>query len=341
MQSRTARAAPAPPTTLVLRSFALRTPSLRTPSLRTLRLLAAPLLVCSLITLLVTAGCGDDSPGRRPKVAFTLTDDIGRNVRFDSIPRRIVSLAPSLTEMLFAVGAGNAVVGVTQSCNHPAAARVLPEVGDLLNPDAERVLSLQPDLVLISVEGNTQSSFEALERVGLRLFVSNPRTLEGVLESLIDLGRITGNADHAQHLADSLRGIAGALRSTASASPPGVLVLISTQPIMAAGSKTFINEIIELAGGRNSAAAAPGNYPTLNRETVLRMNPDLIIFPDDMHVQREGLMERFPEWRHVRAVQDGRLHAVDADVFLRPGPRAFLAARHLRTLISGTDSTTP
>ena len=296
------------------------------------------MLVFPLVVLLFTAGCGGDSPGQRQEAAFTLTDDLGREVRFDSIPGRIVSLAPSLTEMLFAVGAGDAVVGVTQSCNHPAAVRALPEVGDLLNPDAERVLSLRPDLVLISVEGNTQSSFEALERVGLRLFVSNPRTLDGVLESLIDFGRMTGHADRARFLADSLRGIARALHRTAPAAPPGVLALISTQPLMAAGGRTFINEIIELAGGRNSAAAAPGNYPTLNRETVLRMNPDLIIFPDDMHVRREGLLDRFPEWRHVRAVQEGRLHAVDADIFLRPGPRAFLAARQLRSLISGADT---
>ncbi len=301
----------------------------------------ARVVALSLLALHVLAGCSGDSSERTPSAAFTLTDDLGREVRFDSIPRRIVSLAPSLTEMLFAVGAGDAVVGVTQSCNYPAAVSTLPEVGDLLNPDAERVLALRPDLVFISVEGNTQSSFDALERVGLRLFVSNPRTLDGVLTSLLQFGSITGHEDRAKRLTDSLRGIAEDLRGAAPPAPASVLVLISTQPLMAAGGRTFINEIIALAGGRNAAAEAPGNYPTLNRETVLRMNPDLIIFPDDMHVRRDGLIERFPEWRHVRAVQDGRLHAVDADVFLRPGPRAFLAARRLRALISGTDSPAP
>lgn len=298
---------------------------------------AAPLLALQL-ALFFMAGCGGDSPEPRESIAFTLTDDLGRQVRFDSIPERIVSLAPSLTEMLFAVGAGDAVVGVTRSCNYPAAVRSLQVVGDLQNPDVERVLSLQPDLVLISVEGNTQASFEALERVGLRIFVSNPRTLDGVLASLQEFGRITGHEKRAQRLSDSLRRIAEDLRSTTPSARPGVLVLISTQPLMAAGSRTFINEIIELAGGHNTAAEAPGNYPTLNRETVLRMNPELIVFPDDMHVRREGLMVRFPEWRHVRAVQEGRLHAVDADVFLRPGPRAFLAARRLGALISGIDT---
>ncbi|MBN1448633.1 MAG: cobalamin-binding protein [Bacteroidetes bacterium] len=271
---------------------------------------------------------------------FTVTDDLGRTVRLDSVPQRIVSLAPSLTEALFAVGAGEQVVGVTRSCNFPEDVRTLPVVGDILHPDIERVLELRPDLVLLSVEGNTQKSFAALERVGLRLFVSNPRSLEGVCTSLLDLGRITGHTDRAHVFVDSLRRMREALRAQAFIHQSGVLLLISSQPLMAAGESTFLNEIIALAGGRNCAAGIPGHYPTLNRETVLEMNPDMLVFPDDLHVRRETLLERYPEWIHVRAVQAGCVHALDADILLRPGPRVFLAAQQLRELLraAGQDS---
>jgi len=299
-----------------------------------------------LLLLAAGAGCSRPShdqpqgqppgqpPGQGDASSRTLTDDLGRHVRIEGVPQRIVSLAPSLTEALFAIGADSLVAGVTSVCNYPPRIRVLPVVGDLLTPDIERILALKPDLVLISVEGNTHATFEKLKRVGMRLFVSNPRDIDGVCASLRDLGRITGREAAAGHFVDSVRAIESRLRSTLPSDAPSLLFIIGTQPIMAAGGGTFMNEVIELAGAKNAAAGVAGNYPTINREEVLRMNPGMLIFPDDMHLGMRDLVARFPEWERIDAVRLGRLHPVDADIFLRPGPRIFLAAERLRALVT-------
>lgn len=264
----------------------------------------------------------------------TVTDDLGRAVPADTAARRIVSLAPSLTEMLFSVGAGAQVVGVTSYCDHPQRARSLPVVGDMLAPDIERILSLDPDLVLVSVEGNTQRSFAALEDLGVRVFVSNPRDLEGVFKTLADIGALTGRVARSRALVDSLRGTMRRLRTEPPPSAPSVLMLLSLQPLMAAGESTFIGEVIAMAGGENAAAGLQGNYPTLNRETLLRLDPDLVLYPDDMGIDETQIRGSFPEWRRLRAAREGRMRRIDADRYLRPGPRLFEAAVELQALLS-------
>lgn len=266
----------------------------------------------------------------QPADARSVSDDLGRAVRVEGEPARIVSLAPSLTEMLFVLGAGARVVGVTSYCDFPAEAKQKTVVGDLLTPDIERIVSLRPDLVLISVEGNSQRSFIALEQLGVRIFVSNPRDVAGVYKSLRDIGALIGEKDRASALVDSLQRAEAQLREGRSAGKPGVLMLLSLQPLMAAGGNTFINEVITLAGGRNAAGALSGNYPTLNREILLRLNPDLILYPDDMGVDETQLDDGFPEWKQLGAMQRGAMYRIDADRFLRPGPRVFEAAEELQ-----------
>ncbi|MDT8324341.1 MAG: helical backbone metal receptor [Bacteroidota bacterium] len=294
----------------------------------------------ALLVLLIGAAAGCSRPSHEEPAgdpartdSRTVTDDLGRDVSFDHPPRRIVSLAPSLTESLFVLGADSLVTGVTSVCNYPPETAALPVVGDLLAPDVERILALRPDLVLMSVEGNTHATFEKLDRVGLRIFVSNPRSIDGVCRTLRDLGAITGREAAATQFIDSVRRIERRLRAERPPYAPSLLLLIGTQPIMAAGDGSFLNELIDLAGARNAAAAVPGNYPTLNREAVLRMNPAMLLFPDDMHFDAGDLRARFPEWKGIDAVRRGRLHAVDADIFLRPGPRVFLAAQRLHALV--------
>ena len=264
----------------------------------------------------------------------TVTDDLGRTLRVSPPARHIVSLAPSLTEMLFFIGAGESVAGVTSYCDFPPEARTRQVVGDLVTPDIERILSLRPDLVLISVEGNAQRSFQRLEQLGMRMFVSNPRDLAGVYKSLADIAALTGHARRAAALIDSLRGEERRLREHAPARSPSVLMLLSLQPLMAAGRSTFIDEVITLAGGRNAAAALEGNYPTLNRETLLRMDPDLILLPDDMGINETQLRTGFPEWRRLRARRGDGMHRIDADRYLRPGPRLIEAARELQRMLA-------
>jgi iron complex transport system substrate-binding protein len=273
----------------------------------------------------------------------SVVDDLGREIRIDSVPRRIVSLAPSLTEMLFALDAGSQVSGVTSYCDYPPEARKKTPVGDLVTPDIERIMSLRPDLVLVSVEGNSERTFAALEQLGVRTFVSNPRDVAGVFKSLKDIGALTGRIWRASDLVDSLREEQGRLRrqgvgSDSGLAPPTVLMLLSLQPLMAAGASTFIGEVIGLAGARNAAAGLQGNYPTLNRETLLRMDPDYILYPDDMGIDESQLHRGFPEWKRLGAMRRGSVHRIDADRFMRPGPRVFEAAVELRRLIDSASA---
>ncbi len=284
-----------------------------------------------LLVVLLLQGTACNRPSHdSPRASQTVTDDLGRSVSADSLPRRIVSLAPSLTEMLFAIGAGSRVVGVTSYCNYPPAAEQKTVVGDLVTPDIERILSLEPDIVFISVEGNSQRTFTTLEKLGIRLFVSNPRNLQGVYKSIQDMGMLLHAEQQSSELLDSLRAVERRLLTSSLTERKSVLMLLSLQPLMAAGRDTFIDEVISLAGGSNAAAALTGSYPVLNREMLLRINPDLMLYPDDMGVDETQVRRGYPEWKELKAMNAGAMYRIDADVFLRPGPRVFVAADQLR-----------
>jgi iron complex transport system substrate-binding protein len=289
-----------------------------------------------LLVLLLQAACNRPSSERQDE-ARAVVDDLGRRIGIGLPARRIVSLAPSLTEMLFALGADERVVGVTSFCDFPPAAARKTVVGDLVTPDVERILALKPDLVLISVEGNSQHTFTVLENLGVRLFVSNPRDIDGVYKSLRDFGALVGASDRATRVIDSLRRLEQQLRKSRPARRANVLMLLSLQPLMSVGSGTFVDEVIALAGGRNAAAEMKGSYPTLNREILLRMNPDIVLYPDDMGVDEEQLRSGYPEWRELGAMRRGAVHRIDADLYLRPGPRVFQAAAELRELLTAIE----
>ena len=200
-------------------------------------------------------------------------------------------------------------------------------------PDIERILSLKPDVVFLSVEGNTRETFELLERAGLRIFVSNPRTVDGILSSLERIDSVLGAGKSVNGRVDALRQRfkdATARR----AEPSTVLMIISVSPLIVAGGNTFLDEIIARAGGRNAAHELSGNYPVINREALLGINPDWILMSDDLPVQGTDLTAIYPEWSRLAAVTHDRVRRVDADIFLRPGPRLVLGLEKMRDLFA-------
>jgi iron complex transport system substrate-binding protein len=289
------------------------------------------LVACGL--LLLPAGCGRSVETDRGEGAVVV-DDLGRNVSFGESPRRIISLAPSFTETLYALGADSLIAGVTTFCNYPAEARTHRTVGDLLTPDIETIVGLQPDLVLISVEGNSRQTFDRFEQLGLRCFVSNPRDLDGVLKSIEDIATIVGREERGRELTGRLRSIRDSIRRLASFDTVSVMVLLSLQPLIVAGEGTFINELILAAGGRNAVSDVRSGYPVLGREEVLLRNPDILMIPDDLGIGTERLLHSFPEWRKMSAIQRGRLHTFDADMMMRPGPRLFSVLEEVHALLS-------
>ena len=255
--------------------------------------------------------------------SFTVTDDLHREVSLRSPATRIVSLAPSITETLFAIGAEGQIAGVTTYCTYPSAAKMKPAVGGITNPSIETIVSLRPDLILLSMEGNVRDDFTKLQGLGVPLFVTNPRTLSGIYKSILEIGRLTGRTRQALAVVRSMKTTEDSLAALASSQPPrSVYLFVSLQPIIVVGGATFLNEMLHMAGAENLAAEAPSTYPTLSREAVVANQPEVLLFVSDILSDPGALVELYPEWRHLKAVQSGRVYSVDADIVSRPGPRA-------------------
>lgn len=265
----------------------------------------------------------------------SVVDDLGRTVSLPEPAHRIVSLAPSLTETLFAIGAGDAVAGVTSYCTYPEEAVRKPHVGGMVNPSLEAIVALRPDLIVLSMEGNVREDFDRLTALGTPVFVSNPRSFAGIRASIGQLGTLTGRTEAASALAAALA--AGEAEVVRSVSGPGVrtLLIVSIRPLIVAGGKTFLNELLETAGATNLAARFPATYPTLSREAVLSEDPDLLLVSSEVVADTGLLFEEFPEWTSLKAAQRNRIHRVDSDLVSRPGPRAVEALRMIARLVHG------
>jgi iron complex transport system substrate-binding protein len=252
----------------------------------------------------------------------SLTDDLGHVVALQHIPRRIVSLAPSITETIFALGLDSSLVGVTDYCDKPAAATRKAKVGGILNPNIERILALQPDLVLMSGSGNMRADYEKLTSSGISAFVSHPRSIDGILKSITDVGILTSRKPIADSLVRRLLLRRDELvRQAATHQKKTVLMLLSLNPIVAIGPGTFLDELITLANGRNIAHTSATAYPLLSREEILRRHPDVIIATNDIVRSTDDVLSPYPEWKSLTAIQNKRIAIVDASIVSRPGPR--------------------
>ncbi len=265
---------------------------------------------------------------------ITVTDDLTRHVTLAQPAKRIVSLAPSITETLFAIDAGSQIIGVTDYCNYPAGAKSKQRVGGVINPNIETIVSLKPDLIVLSMEGNVRDDFNKLKSLGVPVFVTNPRDLKGIYRSIDQLGVLTGKGTKAMQLIRSLHVRADFVaKQAAGQSATSVLVFVSLQPIMVVGKNTFLSELIALAGGVNTAVKASSTYPTYSREAVLKDNPDVLIFMSDVLTNPSDLVTQYPEWSKLNAFQANRIYSINADIVSRPGPRAVDGLEALYTLI--------
>lgn len=285
------------------------------------------------LLLLTITGCLQKEETAQSS-ATSATDDLGNVVSLPAFPQRIVSLAPSTTEILFALHLDSAVAGVTDFCDYPDAARRATRVGGMTNPNYERIVGLNPDLVVLTVSGNARSDYDKLISLGYHVFVSNPVTLEGIYKSIGDMGRLSGHIDEADSLTKALRSHQEMIVNQAAREPEkSVLLLLSLQPLIAAGPNTFIDELIRLANGRNAAADTPTAYPLLSREEILKLQPDVVIVTSDVARSVKDVSAAYPEWKSLRAIQGNRVAIVDANLVTRPGPRVTLGLQALALAI--------
>jgi ABC-type Fe3+-hydroxamate transport system substrate-binding protein len=253
--------------------------------------------------------------------AIRMRDAIGRDVVLERPARRVVSLAPSLTEILFAIGAGDAVVGRTTYCNYPPEARSVPVVSDMSTPNYERLVALKPDLLLLTFVGNSNASYDRLVDLGLRPFALSAQTIPGTLGAIDTIGALVGHSQQARELSGTIAATIDSIGRLASGrAPVSAFIVLDRSPLMTV-SGGFINEALAIAGGRNIAAGDPAAYPRYSREEVLRRNPHVIIVPSDSAVTSASLLASFPEWRDLDAVRLGRIRSISPDILFRPGPR--------------------
>lgn len=271
---------------------------------------------CFVIFVALVLACWSCS-SKEPSTAFSrsVSDELGRSVQLSARPLRIVSLAPSITEILFALGAGDRVVGVTSYCDYPPEARQKTHVGDTLKPSVERIIALQADLVIISTASQVEASFRKLEELGIPVFVTNPRSLDGVIASIEKLGEVIDSSEPAHRLTESLRNrIAAVEQKVAGAPQPSVLIVLGTEPLITAGAGSFINDLVNRAGARSISADDNADYPQYSIEAVIAKRPEIILL-------QSGGTELTPRLRQTPAGASNRVYHIDDDLLLRPGPR--------------------
>ncbi|MGO4330831.1 cobalamin-binding protein [Cupriavidus sp. 2TAF22] len=280
--------------------------------------LAARILL-TLITLLGGAHCADAG------AAVSVVDDAGQTVTLDQPARRVISLAPHVTELLFAAGGGARIVGTVSYSDYPPQAREIPRVGDNKALDLERIAALKPDLIVVWRHGNAQKQTDRLRALGLPLFFSEPRKLEGIPSNIERMGVLMGTEATASGAAASFRQQVDKLRQAYAARPPvTVFYQVWQQPLMTLSGQHLISDVLALCGGRNLFASESLLVPTVSVEAVVAGNPEVMMTAaigatrSDRPLPDFSMWER---WKQVTAVARGNLYAIDGDLVNRAGPR--------------------
>jgi iron complex transport system substrate-binding protein len=250
-------------------------------------------------------------------------DQIGRSVQLPPNPQRIVALAPSITEILYALGKEKQLVGVTIFSDYPPAAQALPKVGSYVRLDLERIVALKPDLCIATKDGNPIEIIKRLEALQIPVFAVDPRNLATVMEAIGIIGQITAAQDQARRLVHQMQGRIDFVKQTVARTDrrPRLFFQIGVTPIVSVGSPTFIHELIQVAGGTN-LAAGPVPYPRYSREQIIGLSPDVIIITDmAREVIFKQVKQEWERWPGMPAVKHNRIYLVNSDIFDRPTPR--------------------
>lgn len=273
-----------------------------------------------------------------PAAAAGGPDMLGRRVSIPDRPLRLVSLAPSLTEIVFALGRGEWLVGVTDVCDFPPAARDLPRVGGIAAPNLEQIVALRPDLVLTTAEGNAWALLGQLASLKVPSFALVPDSMAGVLASIRTLGQALRVEGIAAALAREVEARVREIQHrVAGRERPRVLYLVWPEPMIAAGPGTYIHDLLRIAGGENSIVERTVPYPRLGWEEVVGRRPDVVLIASHREAADPVAPAPVPTdwrpWQAVPAVRAGRVLAVSSDTILRPGPRLPDGVRRLARAI--------
>jgi iron complex transport system substrate-binding protein len=259
-----------------------------------------------------------------------VVDETGRRVGVPARVERIVSLAPSITEILFALGLESRLAGVTDWCDFPPAAKSKPSVGQVISPSLEKIAALKPDLVLATTAGNRRETATAIEQLGIPLYGLNPRSVEEVLTSIRTLGELLHVPQAGADLEAGLRSRLKTVAARVGGRPRlRVLFVLWLEPLMSIGRQTFVHDALVRAGAESVSAERPEDWPRLSLEEALRQNPDYLILAHSPALERRlAALRTDPVWSTLHALRENRIVLLDEAV-LRPGPRIVDAIEQL------------
>ena len=278
--------------------------------------------ICALL-LAATFACTatNHSPPDGP-VTRILTDDLGRTVSLPVKVDRVISLAPNLTEIVFAVGGGSQLVGRTSYCDFPPEVKSVAEVGDTIHPSLEKMISLKPQVVLVSTASQLEVFTQQLQNQNIAVFVTDPHDLEGVFRTIQQIGNMLGRREQAAILEQTLRYRTNAIEQALKQKQPvRVFYQLSAEPLYTAGHDAFVTDLMRRAGAISVTAEVPGAWPKYSSESALAAKPEAIILPTggSMGAANATVTEAL---RQSPAVLQGRVYKINDDHLVRPGPRA-------------------
>ena len=277
------------------------------------------LLALSILLIAATIACTGTT-----SIPDTITDDWGREIQLESVPQRIVSHVPSITETLYALDLGDKIVGVSDYCDYPEEAKTKPKVGGYFTPNIEVIVSMNPDLVL--TDGYVDE-IANLESLGIQFAVIQPSNMDDILKDIELLGNLTGQQKKARELINDMQSRVDNVVATVSGAPhPRVFYVFdatdTTKP-WTAGPGSFADELIRIAGGENIAAQAQGAWIQLNIEELVNSDPEIIIVDSMMGtaVISPDEIKELPGWKDTTAVKQNNIFVVNGDLVNRSGPR--------------------
>jgi iron complex transport system substrate-binding protein len=273
--------------------------------------------------LLLLASCSTSSNKTDRQVgSHQTTDEAGRTISVPNTVTRFISLAPNLTEIVYAIGAGDGLVGRTTYCNYPPEARKVEVVGDTLKPSIERIIALRPQVVFVSTASQLEAFTSELDAHNIAVYVTDSHDLEGVFRSIERVADLLGKRSQADELLKQLRARVSTVEEKVKSRPPvRVFYQVSDEPLYTIGRDAFITDLIRRAGGISVTADLPGAWPRYSAESALAARPEAIVLPTggsmgDANSTVASALQRSP------AVGDGRVYKINDDHLSRPGPRS-------------------
>ncbi len=288
--------------------------------MKIIRIIAIYLVIISFLSL---CGCGK-KVNNSDTIEFT--DGMQRQVKVPKSVKRIVSMAPNVTEMLFAIGLNEEIVGVTDYCDYPEIAKEKAKIGGYYNPNIEVILSLKPDIIIATPDGYSKERIARLEQAGIPIFLVNPRSLDEIFSSMLMLGNVTGKKESAEEIVKNLQSRVKVITDKVKyiTRKPKVFYELDHSPLITVGPNNFVDDLITKAGGINIANDAPGSWPQYSVESVIIKNPDIIITaPYSMGSgnSSQPLINEWKKYRTISAVKNNKIYAINPDIVLRAGPR--------------------